>query len=350
MVHEVYMQRCIELGKIGAGNVAPNPMVGALLVHNNKIIGEGYHKKFGEAHAEVNCLQSVQQSDRKYISESTLYVSLEPCVHFGKTPPCADLIVEQKIPHVVIGCSDSFGKVNGEGVKKLLAAGIIVDVGILENDCRILNKRFFTFHNKKRPYIILKWAESKDGFIAGVNSVTTKISNGYTDKLVHKWRAEESTILVGFNTIAIDNPNLTTRKWQGKNPVRVIFDEHLKLDDRMNVFNDKADTIIINREKNLTSLNKKYFKINPEKNFVEAVIECLYNSQLNSVIIEGGTKTLQSFIDAGVWDEARVITNTALFLKSGLNGPVLLNQKLHSFINIFHDRIDFYQNNLNDAL
>ena len=344
------MTRCIDLARLGPGNVAPNPMVGAVLVYNDKIIGEGFHKKYGEAHAEVNCLKSVSETNRQFISSSTLYVSLEPCSHFGKTPPCADLIVEQKIPHVVIGCRDSFEKVNGAGIEKLLAAGIKVEVGILENECRILNKRFFTFQNKKCPYIILKWAQSQDGFIAGANSTTTKISNDYTDKLVHKWRAQEAAILVGANTVRIDNPHLTTRKWIGNYPVRVIIDEHLNLDANWNVFNTESKKIIINSKKNSSSTNKTYLRIDFDTNVIESILKSLYNQNLSSVIIEGGSKTLQSFIDAGLWDEARVITNTDLFLNKGLHAPLLYHQTLHSSFNIFTDRIDVYENNKNDTL
>ena len=348
--HELYMRRCIELAKLGAGNVAPNPMVGAVLVYNDEIIGEGFHKKFGEAHAEVNCIKSVLDTNQKFISKSTLYVSLEPCAHFGKTPPCADLIIDNKIKQVKVGCTDSFEKVNGEGIKKLLAAGIKVDVGILESECRILNKRFFTFHTKKRPYIILKWAQSQDGFITGKNLTTTKISNIYTDKLVHKWRSQEAAILVGSNTVRIDNPYLTTRKWLGKNPVRIIIDEHLKIDANANVFNNESYTIIINSQKNFSYINTEYLQINFEKSVVESTLNCLYNKQLNSVIIEGGSRTLKYFIDAGFWDEARVITNTDLFLNAGLKSPVLSNQKLNYSFNILNDKIDIFQHNQHDAL
>ena len=348
--HELYMRRCIELAKFGAGNVAPNPMVGAVLVYDDRIIGEGLHEKYGEAHAEVNCIKSVSETNRQFISSSTLYVSLEPCSHFGKTPPCADLIVEHKIPHIVIGCRDSFEKVNGTGIEKLLAAGIKVDVGILENDCRILNKRFFTFHPKKRPYIILKWAQSQDGFIAGENSTTTKISNGYTDKLVHQWRSEEAAILVGANTVRIDNPNLTTRNWIGNHPVRIIIDEQLSLPKSSNVFDDMVETIIINRKKHYYESQKRFHKIEEDVAIIDGIMECLYQSQLNSVIIEGGAKTLQLFIDAGLWDEARIITNTTLYLNKGLKGPLLSHQNLHSSFNIFSDRVDFFLNNSNDAL
>ena len=344
------MRRCIQLAELGAGNVAPNPMVGAVLVYNNQIIGEGYHALYGKDHAEVNCIKSVADSNRKFISNSTLYVSLEPCSHFGKTPPCVDLIIENKIPCVLVGCTDSFEKVNGAGIKKMIAAGIKVDVGILESECRNLNNRFFTFHNKKRPYIILKWAQSNDGFIAGHNDLVTKISNIYTDKIVHKWRTQEAAILVGANTIKIDNPLLTARNWSGKNPVRIIIDEQLTLDENSNIFNGQVQTLIINRKKNLSLMHLEFYQIISDKTVVEGVLECLYHKQINSVIIEGGSKTLQLFIDAGLWDEARVITNTDLFLTEGLKYPLLTHQNLCLSLNIFSDKIDFFQNNTNDPL
>lgn len=344
------MQRCIELAQLGAGNVAPNPMVGAALVYNGKIIGEGYHQKFGEPHAEVNCIASVQEPDRYLIKNCTLYVSLEPCAHFGKTPPCADLIIKQQIQHVVIGCRDTFEKVNGAGISKLIAAGIKVEVGILEDECIELNKRFFTFHQKKRPYIILKWAQSSDGFIAGEDLKKSKISNPYTDRLTHKWRSQEGAILVGSNTIKTDNPNLTTRNWIGKNPVRIVIDETLKMAVDANVFNLDADTIIINRILSAVEGNVEFYKINKQQSAVEAVLACLYKRQINSVIIEGGTKTLQFFIDTGFWDEARIITNNALFIYKGVNAPLFQDNKILSSNNIFNDRIDFFLNNNNDSL
>ena len=344
------MRRCIELAELGAGNVAPNPMVGAVLVYKGKIIGEGYHEQYGQSHAEVNCIASVQESDSYLIEKSTLYVSLEPCAHFGKTPPCADLIIQKNIQHVIIGCSDSFEKVNGKGISKLIAAGIKVEVGILKAECVGSNKRFFTVHQKKRPHIILKWAQSNDGFIAGQGFTTTKISNVYTDRLVHKWRSQEASILVGVNTVQTDNPTLTTRNWIGKNPIRVIIDESLKLSNDLNVFNEDASTIIINRGLSATKNNVEFCEIGDSQSAIEAVIECLYKRQINSVIIEGGSKTLQNFINAGVWDEARVITNTVLFLKEGVGAPLFKDQKLISTINILTDRIDFFLNNNNDPL
>ncbi len=344
------MQRCIELAALGVGNVAPNPMVGALLVFNNRIIGEGYHETFGYAHAEVNCITGIKDADRCLIEKSTLYVSLEPCAHFGKTPPCVDLIIEQKIQHVVIGCRDSFEKVNGAGINKLIAAGIKVDVGILETACIDLNRRFFTLHQKKRPYIILKWAQSQDGFIAAEANTKTKISNIYTDRLVHKWRSQEAAILVGANTVKTDNPTLTTRNWKGKNPVRIIIDEALKLSNNSNVFNVEADSIVINRKLSAVKENVEYYKIDNSQLVIDGVLDCLYKRGINSVIVEGGSITLQYFINAGLWDEARIITNTSMFLKNGVNAPKLNHQNIVSSIEILNDQIDFFLNNNNDSL
>src|SRR5688572_28268213 len=238
MNHAVYMRRCLELAKSGCGNVAPNPMVGALLLHNDRVIGEGYHQKYGDAHAEVNCIDSVAESDKKLISSSLLYVSLEPCAHFGKTPPCADLIIQHKIPTVIIGCRDPFKEVDGKGIEKLKAAGVRTETGILEEDCKKLNKRFFSFHTKHRPYVILRWAQTADGFIAATNHPPGKrplkesaekkerlhISNEYSNRLVHKWRSEEAAILIGTNTALLDDSELTTRLWPGRSPIRLILD------------------------------------------------------------------------------------------------------------------------------
>src|SRR5437868_6012424 len=230
------MHRCLELAKLAAGNVAPNPMVGAVLVHEEKIISEGYHKQFGEPHAEVNCINNVKEEDKHLIEKSTLYVSLEPCSHFGKTPPCTDLIIKNKIPKVVIGCVDIYKEVHGRGIKKLQDAEVEVVTGILEKECIELNKRFFTFHEKYRPYIILKWAESANGKI-GIDTERVLISNEYSDRLVHKWRSEEAAILIGTNTALKDDPSLTTRLWQGNNPVRLVIDMDLRLPSHLKIFN-----------------------------------------------------------------------------------------------------------------
>ncbi len=242
-IDESFMHRCLELARLGAGYVAPNPMVGAVLLHEGRIIGEGWHKEYGKAHAEVNCINAVKESERQFISQSTLYVSLEPCAHHGKTPPCTDLIIRHKIPRVVIGCRDSFKEVDGKGIEKLKAAGIEVETAVLEQECRELNKRFFTFHTKQRPYIILKWAQTSDGFIAplippkvGISEPQTQrlfISNEYSNILVHQWRSEEAAIMVGTNTALLDNPELTTRLWPGPSPVRLVIDLNLRLPDSL---------------------------------------------------------------------------------------------------------------------
>lgn len=222
--NEFYMQRCLELAAMGAGQVAPNPMVGAVLVHQGRIIGEGYHRQYGQAHAEVNCVNSVAEEERSLIPLATMYVSLEPCAHHGKTPPCADLIVAQGIKQVVIGCMDTFSAVAGKGIEKLEKAGIKVETGVLEAECRQINRRFFTFHEQQRPYIVLKWAQSRNGLVAGAGGVPVRISNKYSDRLVHKWRSEEMGILAGTRTAINDNPRLNNRLWTGKDPVRIIID------------------------------------------------------------------------------------------------------------------------------
>jgi diaminohydroxyphosphoribosylaminopyrimidine deaminase / 5-amino-6-(5-phosphoribosylamino)uracil reductase len=344
------MQRCIELAQLGAGNVAPNPLVGAVLVYEDKIIGEGFHAKYGEAHAEVNCINSVVAENVAFISKSVLYVSLEPCAHFGKTPPCVDLILKHNIPHVVIGCADSFEKVNGAGIEKLKAAGVKVEVGILEKECVKLNKHFFTFHTKKRPYIMLKWAQTNDNFIAAEDGVPLKISNDFANKYVHKLRAETAAILVGKNTVQKDNPSLTTRLWKGKNPVRIIIDSNLEVKNNFNVFDDKAITIIINKKKNATIGNIIFYKIAEGATITEGIIACLYEQQLNAVIIEGGTKTIQYFIDANLWDEAMIITNKNMEIKTGISSPKIKNDILLYSENIFADKIDFYKQNNNEFL
>lgn len=344
------MRRCLELAGQGIGNTAPNPMVGAVLVHAGRIIGEGYHKAHGQYHAEVECLNSVVHENIPLIKQSTLYVSLEPCSHFGKTPPCADIIIKNRIPVVVIGCADSFEKVNGSGIEKLRAAGIRVEVNILLRECRNLNKRFFTFHEKKRPYIILKWAQSKDGKIGGEGGKTVKITNPFTDCIVHKWRSEESAVLAGTRTVLNDDPSLTVRNWAGKNPVRIIIDSDLKIPRNAKVFDDEAKTIILNREKNEKIGSNIFCKTGGESNIAEYAVSCIAKYQINSILIEGGSITLQSFIDAGLWDEARVLTNNKLVIKAGVISPALRGEELISREDIFSDSISIYKNRTNEFL
>ncbi|UEG51251.1 bifunctional diaminohydroxyphosphoribosylaminopyrimidine deaminase/5-amino-6-(5-phosphoribosylamino)uracil reductase RibD [Ferruginibacter lapsinanis] len=343
-VHEKYMHRCLELAKLGFGNVAPNPMVGAVLVYNDTLIGEGYHQRYGEAHAEVNCINSVADENKKLIGKSTLYVSLEPCAHFGKTPPCADLIVDKKIPNVVIACRDSFAQVDGKGIQKLMNAGINVKVGILEKEAITLNKRFFTFHAQHRPYIILKWAQSKDKKIALADFSSVAISNAQTNKLVHKWRSEEMAIMVGTNTALHDDPSLTTRHWSGKNPVRIVIDKALKLPKSLHLFDGTVKTIVFNTIKNEEAGLLSYIKISEKENIIPQILQALYQLKIQSVIVEGGAKLLQSFIDQNFWDEGRIITNTELTIGDGINAPVFLGDHLLSTQQISTDNVDIYLN------
>ena len=340
---ELYMQRCNDLASRGIAQVAPNPMVGAVLVYEDRVIGEGYHMQYGQAHAEVNCLASVKAEDQQLISRSTLYVSLEPCNHFGKTPPCTDLIIRNKIPEVVIGCSDSFEKVNGTGIQKLKEAGINVKCGILEEEAQFLNRRFFTFHQKQRPYIILKWAQSKDGFIAADANHRTKISNEITDKLVHQWRSEESAIMVGTHTVHFDNPELTVRHVSGRNPVRVIIDKNLSIPDNSKILNQEAPTIIFNEISDVEKGLNRFVILDFAEDSLSQMMSYLYRENILSVIVEGGQKLLQSFIDQHLWDEARVITNNDLELQGGVVAPQLnAVEKKEEGFELQNNRINFY--------
>lgn len=343
------MQRCISLALNGAGYVAPNPMVGAVLVYNDTIIGEGWHRQYGQPHAEVNCISdavSKGQSDK--IRQSTLFVSLEPCAHFGKTPPCADLIIQQGIPNVVIGCRDPFPQVNGKGIEKLQAAGVQVETGLLETECRELNKRFFTYHEKQRPYVILKWAQTADGFIAppgkqGNNNERWLISNEYTNRLVHQWRSEEAAILVGTNTALLDDPMLTNRLWNGPSPVRLVIDRNLRLPGTLRLFNKEQRTIIFNDEKEGGDELLSFYRLDKNKKLVPQLMKALYELRLQSVLVEGGAATLQSFIEEGCWDEARVITATGIHKKEGLPAPVPANSFKANSYSCSTDLIEQFQ-------
>ena len=340
-----YMNRCIELALMGLGNAAPNPMVGSVIVSHGKIIGEGYHQRCGEAHAEVNAIKSVK--NRELLKESTLYVNLEPCAHHGRTPPCADLIVESKIPHVVIGCIDSFAKVSGKGIEKLQKSGCKVDIGILETKSRALNRRFFTFHEKKRPYIILKWAQTQDGFIdierKQSDSVESYwITNNLAKMLVHKWRSEESAFMVGANTVKNDNPRLTVRNWYGRNPIRILADKDLSLPAKLHMFDNEARTLIFNQQKNNTHENLEWVKIDFKENLAEQILEALYQREIQSLVIEGGRKLLNTFISNNIWDEARIFTGSRNF-KSGLKAPDF-NALPISEIMIGDSRLRMYRN------
>ncbi len=336
--HQLYMQRALQLAKIGLANAMPNPSVGAVIVYKDTIIGEGYTAAFGGSHAEVNAINSVK--NQELLKESTLYVTLEPCSHFGKTPPCANLIVEKKIPKVVIGCVDPFAKVAGKGIQILKDNGIEVLTGVLEEECKASHKRFFTFHLKKRPYIILKWAQSADGFITPIKKKEQKpvwLSNAYSRQLTHKWRSEEMAILVGKNTVIDDNPSLTTRNWKGKNPVRLFIDTQNEMDNSFQILNDEAPTYRFTK-------NKKSEKdvVVPFEDTVQEICDFCFENNLQSVIIEGGQKTLQSFIDTGLWDEARVF-ETKIELQQGVSAPILKGFSKTSTILIDSDCLHFYQ-------
>ncbi|MEO9893078.1 bifunctional diaminohydroxyphosphoribosylaminopyrimidine deaminase/5-amino-6-(5-phosphoribosylamino)uracil reductase RibD [Aurantibacter sp.] len=317
------MLRCIELGKKGLGRTYPNPMVGSVIVHDDKIIGEGFTSPYGGNHAEVNAISSVR--NKLLLKDATIYVSLEPCSHYGKTPPCADLIIKSKIKNVVIGCLDPHEKVAGKGIKRLRDAGCNVEVGILEQECRKHHKRFLTFHEKKRPYIILKWAETADGFIAPANELRANtpepfwITNKKSRQLVHQWRSEEHAILVGTNTVLSDNPKLNVRDWTGNSPIRIVIDRKLKIPKDYFVFDESVRTIIINSELNKSEENLEYIKSN-FKNLAQEISKVLHQKNISSIIIEGGSYTLLHFIKSNLWDEARVFTGTSKF-KNGLKAP-----------------------------
>jgi len=314
---EQYMQRCLQLALKGLGNVSPNPMVGCVIIHENKIIGEGYHQKFGEAHAEVNAINSVQ--DKSLLKSSTLFVSLEPCNHFGKTPPCADLILKYEIPNVVIGIQDSFEKVNGSGIKKLKDASVHVTAGILEEKCHEINKRFFTFQKEKRPYIILKWAQSKDGFI-GKKNESIRISNELTRVINDTWRTQEDAVLIGGETARTDNPHLTVRKIVGRNPIRIILSDSGNLPSHLNLCDGKATTIVYSKNNN-SHANCESVLI-PNKNNLQLILSDLQKRNIQSVIVEGGSTILNQFVQENLWDEIRIFESESL-LEDGVLAPTI---------------------------
>ena len=327
-IHEKYIKRCLQIAKNGIGMCRPNPSVGAVIVYKDQIIGEGFTSPYGGAHAEVNAISFVKRED--LLEKATLYVTLEPCSHYGKTPPCADLIVTKKIPNVVIGCIDTNSLVAGKGIKRLEQAGCNVTVGVLESECFEHHKRFFTVQNKQRPYIILKWAQTKNGFIAPHKKDELKpvwISNPYSQQLVHKWRSQEHAILVGTNTVRLDNPSLNVRNWYGNNPIRVVIDRYLKLPLSNNVFSGNQQTIIISEHKKENSRHIIYEQINFSKNMSVEIISVLTRHNIQSVIIEGGKQILQQFIDNNLWDEARVFSGECEF-NQGTKGPSLKSQML----------------------
>ncbi len=320
---EKYISRCLQLARNGCCTVSPNPMVGAIIVHDDTIIGEGYHVRCGEAHAEVNALRSVP--DERLLRESTLYVNLEPCAHYGKTPPCADLIIEKGIPRVVVGCIDPFPAVAGKGIEKLRKAGTEVVVGVLETACRNLNHRFFTFHTLKRPYITLKWAESADGFIDIVRTEGKPIllSNAYTTLLAHKRRTEHDAILVGRKTALLDDPSLSVRAWYGKNPVRMVIDKDLSLPPNLHLFDGQIQTWVFTHA-SVTPLDLpvEYIRLDFTRDILPQILDVLYRRKFQSLLVEGGSTLLQSFIDSDTWDEA-YIEKAPVYLRNGVRAPFL---------------------------
>lgn len=344
-IHETYMQRCLQLAEKGLGNVAPNPMVGSVIVHENKIIGEGYHKQYGQAHAEVNAVNAVENKD--LLHYATLYVNLEPCAHYGKTPPCADLIIKHKIPNVVIGSVDFNSVVNGKGIEKMIKAGINVTVGVLEEECKLLNKRFFTFHQKRRPYVVLKWAQTADGFIdrkryQEAADRPLQISNSESRKLVHSWRSHEQAILVGTNTALLDNPQLTVRECEGKNPLRIVIDKELKIPQHYHLLDKSTPTLVFSALEKTSENNLEFIKLDFEKPVLPEILKVLHNRNIQSLFVEGGAHLLNSLIQAGLWDEARVFV-AAETIGDGIKAPVLntnhcteedyFGDKLLTFIN-----------------
>lgn len=326
---EIYMQRCIDLALPGLGHVAPNPLVGAVLVLRDKIIGEGYHRQYGGHHAEVEAIRAV--TDKSLLKRSTLYVNLEPCCHHGKTPPCTDLILRSGIPRVVIGTVDPFDSVAGKGVARLRSQGVDVRVGVVKEACRELNKRFFTFHEKKRPYVILKWAQTADGFIdihrqPNALKRPTWITSEKLRMLVHKWRTEERAILVGTETALKDNPMLNVRDWHGPAPTRILIDRKLQINDQYNLLDDTQPTLIFNEKTSKVRGKTEFIQIPFDKNILPVMMDVLYQKELQSLIVEGGKKTLQSFIDENVWDEARIFTGNQFFC-NGIKAPDLLSVK-----------------------
>ncbi len=319
------MARCLELAAKGLGVTAPNPMVGCVIVCEDRIIGEGYHRAWGEAHAEVNAIASV--NDPGLLADSTLYVNLEPCSHFGKTPPCSVLINESKIPRVVIGTSDPNPLVGGKGIRQMKQKGLDLKTGVLEKECLELNKRFFTFHRKGRPFILLKWARTKDGFIdrhrqegdpGGVNRITGEKARQW----VHKWRSQEQAILVGTRTAVIDNPELTVRDWQGRNPLRLVIDREGKLPDHLKLFDGEADTLVFTSNPKQDRKGVTYIRVPYENDFIVFLLDHLCKQEIQSLMVEGGTALLNSFIGAGLWDEARVFTADREF-GDGIPSPEL---------------------------
>jgi diaminohydroxyphosphoribosylaminopyrimidine deaminase/5-amino-6-(5-phosphoribosylamino)uracil reductase len=334
---ELFMKRSLQLARLGAGYVSPNPMVGCVITHDEKIIGEGWHRHYGEAHAEVNAINAV--ADKELLSGSSVYVNLEPCSHFGKTPPCADALIQHRVRRVIIANTDPNPRVAGNGLKKLREAGIEITLGVMKKEGREVNKRFFTFHELGRPYIVLKWAQTADGFMARSNYESRWISNEFSRQLVHKWRTEEAAVLVGTKTAAHDNPLLTTREWTGHRPLRIVIDRFLRLSDRLNLFDRSTPTICFNVLKHEEHENLTLIRLS-EQHFLEEMLKALHDANVQSVMVEGGSQTLSLFLEGGWWDEARVFTSPRSF-EGGIKPPQVRG-KLNCREMVSTDRLEIF--------
>ena len=320
-----FMSYCLDLAQKAKGHTAPNPMVGAVLVHDDRVIGEGWHHYYGADHAEVNCLKNVAEADKYLVPESTMYVNLEPCAHYGITPPCADRLVLEKVKKVIIANTDPFEKVSGKGIAILKAGGVEVETGVCEKEGLWVNRRFFCFHSRKRPYIILKWAQTKDNFIAPPDKHRFRITGDESLQLVHKWRTEEAAIMVGTNTALNDNPQLTARHWQGRQPLRIALDRNLRLPATHHLFDNAAATWIINEQREILSGNVHSIQMTFDDTLLTELMHRLYDARILSLIVEGGAALLNSFISAGLWDEARIFTG-AVLLNEGIAAPILTEE------------------------
>lgn len=341
--HDIYMRRALELATRGLGGASPNPMVGAVLVHEGRVIGEGWHKEYGTSHAEVNCLNSVAEADKHLIPESTMYVNLEPCAHYGKTPPCALRLVQEKVKAVIIANEDPFAEVDGKGIEILKAHHIHTETDVLNKQGLWLNRRFFCFHQNKRPYIILKWAQTGEGYFAPLDRSRYQITNEHSRQLLHKWRTEESAILVGYQTALYDNPELTARLYTGRQPLRIVFDKTLQLPVTHNVFNGSAPTWIINDRMDKQEGNILFIKISFNDNPLRQILEKLHAANILSLVVEGGAVLLDSFIIEGLWDEARVFTGQAA-MSEGVRAPLLTDFKKAFESQLSGDTLNVYVN------
>jgi diaminohydroxyphosphoribosylaminopyrimidine deaminase/5-amino-6-(5-phosphoribosylamino)uracil reductase len=317
--HEIFMRRCIGLAELGLGNTRPNPLVGAVVVHEGQMIGEGFHERYGGPHAEVNAVAAV--SDKSLLGGASLYVNLEPCAHHGKTPPCAEMLVRLGIKRVFIGMKDPYPLVAGKGIRMLEEAGVRVSCGILEEECRELNRRFLTFHEKKRPYILLKWAQSLDGIMGSGNRERLFLTGDTVQKLVHKWRSEEAAILVGPDTALLDNPRLTLRCWKGNQPLRVLVDRHLRVPETHALYDRSSPTVVFNMLKEEKHKNLELIALE-DKDFLAGVMERLHAMNIQSVMVEGGAAILEELLRQNLWDEARLI-QTDRPVGKGVRAPVL---------------------------